>query len=69
MSKSENKPNSAFDVRVQERHLRKNVISQKELDDRLSKLPDRIGDAVKMDTGEPLDPSQFVEETQTTKKK
>ena len=56
------KPNSAFDVRVQERHLRKGLITQKELDERLTKLPDRISDAVKMETGEPLDPSQFVED-------
>jgi hypothetical protein len=54
------KPLSAFDVRVTERHIRKGILTQEELDAHLKSLPDRIEAGVKMETGEELDPEDFT---------
>jgi hypothetical protein len=53
------KPLSTYDVRVTERHIRKGILTQEELDAHLKALPDRIEAGVKMETGDELDPEEF----------
>jgi hypothetical protein len=50
---------SNFDIRVVERHIKKGIITDKDLKDRIAALPDVIEKGVKIVTGEPLDPEEF----------
>lgn len=54
--------NTKFDVRVVERHLKKGIITQKELQQHLDSLPDTIDKGIKIGTGETLDPEEFKNE-------
>ena len=50
---------SNFDIRIVERHIKKGIITDKDLKERIAALPDVIEKGLKMGTGETLDPEDF----------
>jgi hypothetical protein len=54
---------SNFDVRVVERHIKKGIITDKDLKERIAALPDVIEKGVKIGTGETLDPEEFEDDS------
>jgi hypothetical protein len=56
MSNSTNR----FDVRVQERLMKKGVLTEKELKDHIQNLPDVIEKGVKIGSGDELDAEEFT---------